>query len=749
MRMNIIGAIAASLLLNQLTHAQLTVWTCPSECRCDPNVNGLSVRCRSVSVPSGIPNKTSQLTINGLDIEALPDNIFLNLTLLSSLTIIGGKVKQILRNSFSGLKLLKTLVLEYLDIVVIDGEAFAPLDSIKLLSLRGNQKLKFSGAQLAFLGLQNSSIETLHLDRISVNDFTLKPSIFKYFENVRMKTITMSDNMIGIIEPGFGKYIRHAEKLNLSHNYILGKDEAMIELLLFKELSSLDLSYQRSQGEEKHFEISKDGNHVNVSKQIAPYSQTKVETSRKEHIDIACADEFIFPFPPKLEYLYVHHLARGPQNFRDKTCFNPENSLKMVEASDNMLLSMDRPFIGFNRIEYISIDNCHCHHMAPNVFEYAPALKTLKIGNNKLASLIQGDINGSLFRKNTELQILDVNNNGIVNLPKGFLNSVRRVKVLDVSRNRISSIGGLNDFHNLTCINLSSNSISFIPENELLTFDKIALRTNLSVSLANNPLTLSSRCCDVQIFILWTLKTKVHLPDLQKYTCVSPNGDFLHFNEHTPDSISRLCKIFPQFVVIYAIVPLITILLVTFGSLMYRYRWKVRWLIIASRRLLRLQEETRDTTAYDYDAFVSFNVDDIKWVKYNLIVELEQKRGLKLCIHHRDFRPGLPIEDNIVDAIERSRKVILMLSSNFVKSNWCHFEVQMARNKLIEKGYDIIVPVILEGFDLNLTSRTLRNVLDKNTYLTWDGNDIEAQDHFWWQLSEVIKGTHTNDLLSE
>ena len=735
--------IASVFVLIYLT--ELAVGSCPAVCRCFQQPEGLNVVCSSRTVPVAIPLNTSRLTLNDLDIQALPDNALSNLTLLLSLKITG-KIRMIVEKSFSGLISLEELILVDVGILVIDAGAFLPLVSIKLLNLYNNPDLQLSGVELSFHGLRNSSIDNLFLDKINVHDYILKPSFFIYLENTTLKTITLSHNQIAVVEPGLSRYIRHVEKLVMSHNYIVGEREVLVELVLFKELRFLDLSYQRTLDEDKRFILSEYRKHRNISPPLQSYNQTKIGTFGKREIDPSCSGEFIVPFPPKLEYFYVQYFSRGPVLLR-KTCFDPNNSLKKLDAAGLYLHSMDGPFIGFNHLEYISIDNCQCHKLPPNFAEYMPAMKVLKVGNNRLSPLIQGDVNGSLFRKNKKLQVLDIKNNGIIFLPKSLLDSVRQISVFDLSRNNISSIGYFDNFRNLTYINFSSNNISTISEKELVTFDKIASHNNLSVSLDNNPVTMSSHCCDVQIFISWTLKTKVHLPDLHEYKCVSPYGYYVRFNEQTSDSVEHLCKKTPLNVIVVVLVIITVIFLVTFGSLMYRYRWKVRWLAIISKRFLKLQEETRDTTVYDYDAFVSFNVDDIIWVQDKLIVELEQKRNLELCIHQRDFTPGMPIEENIVDAIERSRKVTIVLSANFVKSNWCHFEVHMARNKLIEKGYDIIVPVILERFDLNLTSRTLRNVLDKNTYLTWDANDVEAQEHFWWQLSEGIKGVHTNALL--
>jgi hypothetical protein len=44
---------------------------------------------------------------------------------------------------------------------------------------------------------------------------------------------------------------------------------------------------------------------------------------------------------------------------------------------------------------------------------------------------------------------------------------------------------------------------------------------------------------------------------------------------------------------------------------------------------------------YTYDAFVSYADEELRFVKYQMIEELEKKAGLSLCIHHRDYIPGL------------------------------------------------------------------------------------------------------------
>jgi phosphoribosylanthranilate isomerase len=48
--------------------------------------------------------------------------------------------------------------------------------------------------------------------------------------------------------------------------------------------------------------------------------------------------------------------------------------------------------------------------------------------------------------------------------------------------------------------------------------------------------------------------------------------------------------------------------------------------------------------------------------------KVEEEWGLKLCLGYRDFLAGGVLSDNIVEAIEASRKVILLITPAFTQS---------------------------------------------------------------------------------
>ena len=54
--------------------------------------------------------------------------------------------------------------------------------------------------------------------------------------------------------------------------------------------------------------------------------------------------------------------------------------------------------------------------------------------------------------------------------------------------------------------------------------------------------------------------------------------------------------------------------------------------------------------------------------------------SLKFCVAQRNFLVGATIIDNIMRAIYNSRRVILFISPNFLRSGWCKEELLIAHN---------------------------------------------------------------------
>ena len=68
---------------------------------------------------------------------------------------------------------------------------------------------------------------------------------------------------------------------------------------------------------------------------------------------------------------------------------------------------------------------------------------------------------------------------------------------------------------------------------------------------------------------------------------------------------------------------------------------------------------------FQYDVFISFSTLDYNWVRDNLTPVLERKR-INYCIHSRDFIVGKAIIENIADSVYNSRKVLAIISHNYL-----------------------------------------------------------------------------------
>lgn len=83
---------------------------------------------------------------------------------------------------------------------------------------------------------------------------------------------------------------------------------------------------------------------------------------------------------------------------------------------------------------------------------------------------------------------------------------------------------------------------------------------------------------------------------------------------------------------------------------------------------------------YRYDVFVSYNAADQDWVATVLLPRLEEA-GLRVAVDYRDFVVGKPLIENIEAAVDASRRTIVVLSPDWVASEWNAFEALLLRTE--------------------------------------------------------------------
>lgn len=100
-----------------------------------------------------------------------------------------------------------------------------------------------------------------------------------------------------------------------------------------------------------------------------------------------------------------------------------------------------------------------------------------------------------------------------------------------------------------------------------------------------------------------------------------------------------------------------------------------------------------------YDVFISYSHKDEDWVQNWLLARLEAA-GLKVCIDFRDFDLGASALDNMEQAATISNKTLLVMTPNWVASEWSNFEALLTQTQDPAARRRRLIPLMLQKSDL-------------------------------------------------
>ncbi|CAK1541212.1 unnamed protein product [Leptosia nina] len=161
-----------------------------------------------------------------------------------------------------------------------------------------------------------------------------------------------------------------------------------------------------------------------------------------------------------------------------------------------------------------------------------------------------------------------------------------------------------------------------------------------------------------------------------------------------------------------------------------RVRKHIKWLLWR-RWPDGWDEEEKDDTNYEYDAFVSFS--HCERERAQVVASRLEGMGRRLCVHHRDWRPGELITAQIVSSVHSSRRTIVLLSDQYLASPWPRAEFRTACAHAQRSTSARLVLVLLP--ELSALPEALSSHPDlaafvaSNTYLEWE-------DPFFWEKLE-------------
>ncbi|XP_028853733.1 toll-like receptor 22 [Denticeps clupeoides] len=629
----------------------------------------------------------SALHLTSVHIANTPSDMFQPCAFLENLDLSEDKMSDMSPLTFRGLQQLQKLRLNINALTKVNIKHELP--ALEILDLSTNRIENLLCADFAYM----ENLKHLYLYKNNIK--SIKPCVFENLKDLQV--LKLGSNKILTVKHTFTNGQNSLQYLELMYNNLAKLDSGDFQAL--KSLTYLNL----------------DDNKINV---IEPGAFTGLAN--------------------------LTLLSIGGNKIKSETIRNPASFSGMPALNELLLHSnylsyssnsklRSPPFALLTSLAKLSLNSQRrgLKHFPSNLLEGLTELRMLYAGSLSINSLPP-----DTFTSNTNLWFLDLTRNSLSSndsLPPGVFQPLSNLTKLIVSRAQLQTLNFLMNANlsRLTTLRAQGNQLQGI--NQTL-IDSLPSLQNLD--LTNN--TFACDCSNAW-FLHWAETDNLtQVIYLNRFTCSYPATlrglPLIDLNTES-------CTVNLDFTFFILSANLVILnLLVPFAyrflqqHMVYVYYLFLAFIYDKTRKL------RRQKTAFQYDAFISYNSQEELWVLRELLPKLEEEQGWKLCLHHRDFQPGKPIIDNIVEGIYNSRKTICLITQNYLKSEWCSKEIQLASFRLFDDKNDVLILVFLEDIPKYQLSpyHRMRKLVKRRTYLTWPRPTKDTKV-FWQKLKMAME----------
>lgn len=424
------------------------------------------------------------------------------------------------------------------------------------------------------------------------------------------------------------------------------------------------------------------------------------------------------------------------------TCFHDQSwSTNVVECSSAGYTEMPAN-IPMDTTE-LYIDGNNFGELSEHSFIGRKNLKVLYANNSNVQVIYNTTFHG--LKKLTTLHLED---NKILRFLGHELSALDNLRELYLQNNRISYIG------NRTFADLRKLEVLRLDNNKLVHFEIWQLALNpylVEIALADNM--WSCECNYLHRFRNYLQTNTEKIIDSSRIACIYNNLTSVLKDKNgskctLKDGISTIVR--PHD--IENLLPLLlaaTCAFVAFFGLIvgfFCYRNELKMWAHTHCLPAMCYKSANFVDDYDkdrlYDAYITYSLQDEHFVNQILANTLENDVGYRMCLHYRDFNANTYVADTIIEAVESSKRAILVLSRNFLYNEWSRFEVKSAIHEVIKRRRKLIF--ILYG---NLPRRDIdsdmRMYLRTNTCIEWDDKK------FWQKLRIAMPHIRKNNCLAK
>lgn len=375
-----------------------------------------------------------------------------------------------------------------------------------------------------------------------------------------------------------------------------------------------------------------------------------------------------------------------------------------------------------------------------------------------------GELSSHAFIGRKNLKVLYANNSNIAAVYNHTFSGLRRLLKLHLEHNNIKSLLGFEFtiLDNLRELYLQNNRIHYIDNRTFTTLKHLEILhldnnriTNFyvwqfssnpfltQVALKNNP--FSCDCHYLKKFRGWFQANYNKILDPEALSCILTNITQVvtiplsDFNSTTCTTYTKSSTVLLEGQVSndHIILLLITIALfltslgIVFGCFYYRRELRVWIYSMCGLRMCYKTtsfEEHKDKDRL-FDAYISYSVKDEAFITQILAPGLEAVQpGYRLCLHYRDFNVSAYVADTIIEAVESSRRTVVVLSNNFLHNEWCRFEFKSALHEVLKDRRRRLIIILTGEIPQRDLDPDLRLYLKTNTVIEW------GDRQFWQKL---------------
>lgn len=415
------------------------------------------------------------------------------------------------------------------------------------------------------------------------------------------------------------------------------------------------------------------------------------------------------------------------------TCYHDQSwSANIVVCSQGNYTEMPN-HIPMDATE-IYLDGNDIKSLSSHTFIGRKNMRVLFLNNSNIHT-----INNRTFNGLKSLVVLHLESNLLIDLKGYEFERLENLKELYLQNNRLQTI------HNSTFVNLKALEILHLDGNLVIEWPVWNFNVNPSLwelTLSNNP--WSCDCRFMEEYHSWLAVFQDKVVDARQIRCLhnhvssrygqdSPGVFVTAYNASMCDNATATSVVQPRLVQDYlpiviialgsfSVVALVVLLFVIFRnsmSIWFYTRYGVRLFMCRSPN-----EEMKL-----FDAYVSYSSKDESFVTEVLSPKLEYSEpSYSLCLHYRDLPVGSYVADTIIEAVECSSRTIVVVSENFIKSEWCNYDFKAAHHQVLSDRRNCVILILLGDIAQRDLDPDLRLCLKKNTYLRW------GEKLFWEKL---------------